>query len=83
MNAEHPIEDIKASILFWTKFINCFASKDKLSQEYSIILIGNQIDKINSTKKSELENCFKKFTATPNQLVSKYCLISGIELMNV
>ena len=75
MNAEHPIEDIKASILFWTKYINCFASKDKLSQEYSIILIGNQIDKINSTKKLEIENCLKSYV--DSILVSKYCLISG------
>ena len=79
VDAGHPIDEIKSAIQFWTKFITCYAPNDKLSQEYSIVLIGNKMDKLelDSKKKSELRDLFEQFSTPPNQLVSRYCLISG------
>lgn len=76
------MQEISKSILFWTKYITSYASKEKLSQEYSIILIGNKGDKIADEKKSQVIELLNKFIGVA---VSSTCIISGIPncLVNV
>lgn len=74
VDAQHSIQQIHKSLLFWTKYITSFSRREKISQEYSIIAIGNQIDKVDPSKVIVLENFFKSL---PPQVISNWCLISG------
>lgn len=76
VDVSKSLEDIRSSVLRWTKYIHSVASVESLSSQHSIVLIGNKVDLINSAKEKEVIAELKQYIG---QIISCYCLISARE----
>lgn len=76
MDVNKSLEEILKSIHFWQQYLRSYTSKEKISQDYSIILIGNKKEKVSKEKVNELSCYFKEFQELGK--ISRFCFTSGL-----
>lgn len=69
------IEKITESVEFWQQYIRSYAPIERLSTDYSIILIGNKKDLVPLDKQIFISSLLPEFQLAGK--VSKWCMTSG------
>lgn len=69
------MEKITQSVEFWQQCIRSYAPIEKLSTEFSIVLIGNKKDAISLDKQIAVTSLLQEFQLAGK--VSRWCMISG------